>query len=238
MTLEIIYQDEHLVAINKPNGLMVHRSKIGRNASVFAMQLLRDQLGCYVYPIHRLDRKTSGVLLFALDKKSASELQKTFAGHEHTYKRYLAIVRGYFPEEPFTLDYTLTNDDGKEQNAITSFRFLQHTELPLPFGKHQTSRYSLIEACPKTGRMHQIRKHCSHLNYPIIGDRPHGCNKQNKLFKERWDMTRMLLHAMELRLPHPITGEKLILKASLPEEFMRMYKMLLFENEDVLSIVD
>ncbi|MEM1321305.1 MAG: pseudouridine synthase [Bacteroidota bacterium] len=222
--LEIIYQDEHLVAINKPHGLLVHRSNIAAEADEFALQILRDQLRAYVHPVHRLDRKTSGLLLFALDAATAAALQAAFAAKQIA-KRYLAIVRGYFPTT-ITLDYALTNDRQKKQEAITHFRCLKTTELPIPFGKHTTSRYSLIEAIPETGRQHQIRKHCSHLQHPIIGDRPHGCNKQNRLFKERWQMMRMLLHAADLQLQHPRTAEDLHLTAAVSPTFERMQQIL------------
>lgn len=227
MTLPILYQDDHFVAINKPHGLLVHRSAIAADAEVFALQLLRDQLDRPVHPVHRLDRKTSGILLFGFDAEATMLLQKGIE-EKTTIKKYLAIVRGFFPDQ-ITLDYALTNDKGKVQNAITEFQLLQRSEIPLPFGKHPTSRYSLIAAYPQTGRMHQIRKHCSHLFHPIIGDRPHGCNKQNKLFKERWEMTTMLLHAAALRLVHPFTGEALVIEAGLSEEFERMKRMLGFE---------
>jgi tRNA pseudouridine65 synthase len=199
--LEIIYQDDHLVAINKPNGLLVHRTAIAAQETVFAMQLLRNQLKQHVFPLHRLDRKTSGVLLFALNKEMAKAIQPEIVDHRF-YKTYLAIVRGYFPDA-ITVDYALTNDRNKQQEAITRFKTLKKTEIDLPFGKHPTSRYSLIEAYPQTGRQHQIRKHCKHLKHPIIGDRPYGCNKQNKLFKEKWGMMTTMLHASILTFFHP-----------------------------------
>lgn len=225
--LEIIYQDPYLVAINKPHGLLVHRSSIAADAEEFALQMVRDQIGKTVYPVHRLDRKTSGILVFALNSRMAAKLKTTFedAG---TIKTYTAIVRGYFPDQ-IDVDYALTNDRGKTQDAITSFKTLKRTELPIPFGKFETSRYSLIEAYPKTGRMHQIRKHLNHLRHPIIGDRPHGCNKQNKLFKERWNMNTLLLHAIQLEIIHPVTEESLVLKAKLSDRFEEMIKTLEFK---------
>lgn len=222
--LEILYQDEYLVAINKPNGLLVHRSPIAADASEFALQIVRDMLGRHVYPIHRLDRKTSGVLLFALDSVSARAFQQAMES-DHSQKRYLAIVRGYFPGE-INLNHPLTNDDGKTQEAETLFRCIKTTEIEIPFGKHSTSRYSLIEAFPKTGRMHQIRKHLDHLRHPIIGDRPWGCNKQNKLFLEKWELNNMMLHADSINIIHPFSNEKLFIKANQPEEFLRIQKIL------------
>tara|TARA_R110002072_G_scaffold302060_1_gene483548 strand:+ start:14530 stop:15213 length:684 start_codon:yes stop_codon:yes gene_type:complete len=222
--LEILYQDEFIVAINKPHGLLVHRTKIAQDANEFAIQLLRDQLGQKVYPVHRLDRKTSGILLFALSPEVNSLLQKMFMGKE-VKKKYIAIVRGHSPQSE-TIDYPLTNDVGMLQEAITHFRTLHKTECDFPSGKFATSRYSLIEITPETGRFHQIRKHLAHLRHPIIGDRPHGCNKQNKFFLERFSMNTMLLHAKELSLCHPVTNEVLIIKAEFHGEFNRIQKEL------------
>jgi tRNA pseudouridine65 synthase len=222
--LEIIFQDDYLVAVNKPNGLLVHRSSIASLETIFALQLVRDQTGKKVYPVHRLDRKTSGVLVFAFDGETAKLLQEQFSGHTVS-KKYLAITRGYFPDE-IEVDYPLTNDRNKKQEAITFFKTLKRTTLDIPLGEHPTSRYSLVEIFPKTGRQHQIRKHCNHLRHPIIGDRPHGCTKQNRLFKERWQMTTMLLHAEALSFVHPVSGADIILKAGLNEEFLRMKEIL------------
>lgn len=222
--LEILYQDAHLIAINKPHGLLVHRSPIATNTDTYAVQELRNQIDQHVYPIHRLDRKTSGVLLFALNKELIPDLMKQF--EEHTVsKTYWAILRGYTEDEG-TIDYALTNDKGKVQQAITHYKTLDRTEISVPFGKHSTSRYSLVEAKPETGRMHQLRKHFAHILHPIIGDRPHGCNKQNKLFLEKWNMGTMLLHARQLEFDHPIRDERISLKAEPSEEFKRMLETL------------
>lgn len=222
--LEIIFQDEFLVAINKPHGLLVHPSPIARDASEFAMQLLRDQLDQYVYPIHRLDRKTSGVLLFALNESTHKTMQSQFAERKIN-KKYLTIVRGFTQEEG-EINYALQRDDGKIQEALTRYKTLQHREVPIPFGKFQTSRYSLVEVYPETGRIHQIRRHFAHILHLIIGDRPHGCNKQNKLFKEHFDMITMMLHAAEIQFNHPITNEKIEIKADCQTEFNRMLSTL------------
>jgi len=224
INLEIIYQDKDLVAINKPHGLLVHRSSIAADASYFALQILRNQIGQHVFPIHRLDRKTSGILLFGLNSKIVQLVQKEFLNYS-VEKKYMAIVRGFFPEK-VKVDYALTNDRNKTQEAITFFQKIKQTELDIPFGKYLTSRYSLIEAIPKTGRQHQIRKHLNHLRHPIIGDRPHGCNKQNKLFKEKWNLTTMLLHAKELMFYHPILKKELHLTADYSPEFLQMKKIL------------
>lgn len=226
--LEILYQDEHLVAINKPNGLLVHRSPIATNTNTFAVQELRNQIGVKVSPVHRLDRKTSGVLLFGISPESLPHLHGQFENRT-VHKTYHAIVRGYTEAEG-TIDYALTNDKGKTQEAITRYKTLRHTEVPVPFGKHPTSRYSLVEVYPETGRMHQIRKHFAHILHPIIGDRPHGCNKQNKLFLEKWQLTEMLLHAIEIEFEHPINRKRVNLTANYQRAFTRMLKVLNLEN--------
>ena len=222
--LPLVYQSSDLVAINKPHGLLVHRSPIARDASEFAVQLLRDQLGQRVYPVHRLDRKTGGVLLFALDETMNSVMQQQFSDG-NVAKTYLAIVRGYTEDEQ-DIDYPLRRDDGRGagllQEAFTHVKTLRRTEVPLPFGKHATSRYSLVELTPTTGRMHQLRKHMAHILHPIIGDRPHGCNKQNKLLKDHFDMNTMLLHAQRIDFEHPITLEKITITAPIQAEFDRM----------------
>jgi tRNA pseudouridine65 synthase len=222
--LEIIFQDENLVAINKPHGLLVHQSPIARDAEEFALQLLRDQIGQNVWPAHRLDRKTGGLLLFALNKETNVLLQGLFRDNK-IKKKYLAIVRGFTIDE-MEIDYPLRKENGAMQEAFTKFKTLKKAEIPIAFGNHLSSRYSLIEAAPETGRMHQLRKHFAHIHHPIIGDRPHGCNKQNKLFKEKWEMDTMLLHASELEFEHPVSHQPLHFKAELQSEFLRMKEML------------
>lgn len=224
MHLEIIYRDDYLIAINKLHGLLVHKSGYARNAGEFAVQLLRDQIGRKVYPCHRIDRKTGGVLLFALNKETNAMMQQQFATNR-VEKKYLAIVRG-FTDETGEIDYPLTNDKGKIQEAITRYKTADRSEINISSGKFKTSRYSLVEVLPQTGRMHQIRKHFAHIMHPIIGDRPHGCNKQNKIFKEKFNMTTMMLHALELRFIHPKTDQEIIISAGLQKEFERTKKIL------------
>lgn len=222
--LDIIFRDESLIAINKPHDLLVHRSNIAADAEVFALQLLRDQVGQKVYPAHRIDRKTGGVLLFAFDKAVEIEMQKQFMDNR-VDKKYLAILRGHTPDNG-EIDYPLRKENGTLQDAFTAYHTLKRAELDVPFGKHATSRYSLIEAIPKTGRMHQLRKHFAHIFHPIIGDRTHGCNKQNKLFKEKWEMTTMLLHASQLVFNHPANGEVVTIEAPLQPEFSRVMELM------------
>lgn len=224
MSLTILYQDKHLIAINKPHGLAVHRSDYIGDADTYAVQELRDQIGQFVYPCHRLDRKTSGVLLFALSEETNKLMQKQFA-ENLVKKKYIAIVRGY-TDDSGVIDYPLTNEKRKTQDALTHYKTLNRAELEMHFGKFKTSRYSLVEVQPQTGRLHQIRKHFAHIMHPIIGDRPHGCNKQNKFFKEKFNMTTMLLHASEIYFTHPVTGKEINIKAGFYPEFKRVIDLM------------
>lgn len=227
MNLTLLFEDETLIAVHKPNGLLVHRTKIATDAEEFALQLLRDQIGQKVFPTHRLDRKTSGVLLFAKDEDTNRLMQIQFMEKEVS-KTYKAIVRGW-TDDAGTIDYALTNDSGKTQDAITHYKTLQRTEIDLPNGKFSTARFSLVELTPETGRMHQLRKHLAHILHPIIGDRPHGCNKQNKLFLERFSMIEMMLHAENLTFIHPITEDEVSVHSEIQGEMKRMMEELKFE---------
>lgn len=220
--LEIIFENDELIAINKPHGLLVHRSRIANDAEVFALQLLRDQIGQRVYPAHRLDRKTSGVLLFSKSPDANARIQQIFRERK-IKKTYHAIVRGFVADSG-TIDYALTVND-KTQDAVTHFKSIQQFELPIPSGKFPSSRYSLLELKPITGRFHQIRKHLAHIFHPIIGDRPHGCNKQNKLWKTHFNMIKMMLHAARLEFEYP-NAEKICIEAKPSLEFQRVLGIL------------
>jgi tRNA pseudouridine65 synthase len=224
--LSVLFEDDYYIAINKPPGLLVHRSSLAADAEEFALQMLRDQIQHEVHPCHRLDRKTSGVLLFAKTREALTAIRIEFE-ELRISKEYLAVLRGYSPERG-KIEYPLTNDKGKVQEAITNFETLKTTEIDVPFGKFNTSRYSLVKAIPVTGRMHQLRKHFAHILHPIIGDRPHGCNKQNRLFKEKWALTIMLLHAEKLSFEHPFTNSQLIIHAPIFGEFKRALEFLNF----------
>lgn len=217
MELEILYQDENLIAINKPHGLLVHKTRLANDTEEFALQRLRDQLGRHVYPAHRIDRKTGGVLLFTFNQEILTAVRKLFDTRE-VDKTYLAVVRG-FTDDTGEIDYPLKNERGKSQEAITIYRTLERVEVGIPFGRYATQRYSLVRAFPLTGRTHQIRKHFAHILHPIIGDRPHGCNKQNKFFKEQWNMTTMLLHAFSLEFTRPMSGKRLLIRAMPGKDF-------------------
>ncbi len=221
--LPILYRDEHLVAVDKPPGLLVHRTAIASDG-VFALQLLRDQLRRKVYPVHRLDRPTSGVLVFALSSEVASRLVDQFASRQ-IVKTYLAVTRGFIEPEG-TLDYPLReNRDAPKQEAVTAYRRLSTVELDTPIPPHATARYSLVEARPRTGRMHQVRKHLKHLSHPIIGDTAYGDSRHNRFFRDRLGIRRLLLLARRIRLTHPVMGEPLAIEAPLPADMRGVFDL-------------
>ena len=222
--LQILYRDPWLVAVNKPSGLMVHRSRLNADREV-ALQQLRNQLGQRVYPAHRLDRATSGVLLFALDSATARGLNLAFTRREPD-KRYLAVTRGY-TETGGVIDYPLRETrESEPRPAVTHYRRLGRVELPIPVGRYRTARYSLVEVRPETGRMHQIRKHFAHLRHPLIGDTTYGEGRHNRLFREHFGIHRLLLHARQLGLAHPRSGRPLVIHAPLPPALAALFSRL------------
>ncbi len=229
--LEIIYQDEYFVAVNKPAGMLVHRSWLDKHETQFVMQTLRDQIGQHVFPLHRLDRPTSGVLIFALSSEVASQVMPMFANHEME-KTYHAIVRGWI-EEPGRLDYALkveldkiadkhASQDKEAQEAITDYKPLAKVEIPYSTGKFPTTRYCLMEMQPLTGRKHQLRRHMAHLRHPIVGDTTHGDGKHNKLFRDVFDSHRLLLHSSSLKFVHPFTQQEIVIKAGVDQIWQRL----------------
>ncbi len=238
MNLEIIYQDDLLVAIHKPAGMLVHRSEIDRHETIFAQQLLRKQLNNKrVYLLHRLDKPTSGVLLFALNPDIARQLSIAMAEHQFE-KTYLAIARGY-TEPNGVIDYPLeklwdkmTDQLAKKnpppQPAITQYERLGTVDLPFQVAKNPTTRYSLVKLTPLTGRTRQIRRHMKHIFHPIVGDTTHGDGKHNVFFRQQFDCHRLLLHASTLTFIHPVSEEKLTITAPLDETFQRIVTELNF----------
>lgn len=219
--LPILYQDNYCIAINKPAGMLVHRSFLDPHAHEFVMQTLRNQIGQHVYPVHRLDRPTSGVLLFGLDSDSARLLSKQFEQHR-IQKSYLAIVRGYLKIENHfqgKIDYPLKvildkiadkqtiakleNADTAlvdYQSAITFWQTLATTEQPFSArSRYPTSRFSLVRLQPQTGRKHQLRRHMKHIFHPIIGDTSYGDHHQNRAIREHFAIHRLMLHAFQLQ---------------------------------------
>lgn len=237
--LEILFQDAHFVAINKPAGLLVHRSMIDRHETRFAIQLLRDQIGQHVFPVHRLDKPTSGVLLFALSQDGARQMSEQFTNGS-VEKHYRAIVRGFTQEEE-RIDYplkekldkmtdALADRDKPAQDAVTCYHRLATAELPYPVGRYASCRYSLLELKPETGRKHQIRRHMKHIFHPIVGDTTHGDGKHNAFFRQQLNLHRLMLAATRLVFQHPLSGESIEIDAPLDGEFQAACAVMDWDN--------
>lgn len=220
--IQILFEDEHLLVINKPSGLLVHPSWIASRHTPHLTGVIKRYLGFGPYTVHRLDRPTSGVIVFGKSKEAAQRLTALFTERK-TQKTYLAMCRGYAPDEG-TIDYALkekldkiadkfARQDKPAQPAVSHFKCLGHIELPIAVGRYATSRYSLVEVKPETGRKHQIRRHLKHIFHPILGDSKHGDGRHNTSFRENYDLDRLLLMATELSFEHPITGEPLTFTA-------------------------
>jgi tRNA pseudouridine65 synthase len=231
--LEILYQDAQIVAINKPSGLLVHKSPIDKHETRFALQEVRNQIGKYVYPVHRLDKPTSGVLLFGLSKEIAQHLSEMFRNGE-IKKEYVAVVRGYTDLEGIIdhplkqmLDTRAQKEVGitKEvQEAQTKYKRLATVELPYAVSRYPMARYSLVRLYPKTGRKHQLRRHMKHIHHHMIGDTKHGRGEHNKLFREKFGVHRLLLHAIEVRFKHPVGGEDIAICADFDTTYMKLFE--------------
>jgi tRNA pseudouridine65 synthase len=236
-TLPILYRDERLVVVDKPSGLLVHRSPIDRHETRFALQLLRDQLGQRVYTIHRLDKGTSGAIAFGLDQDTAREYSALFAQRE-VVKTYVALVRGW-PEAEGVIERPLAavedersgTQDMRPREAQTAYRRIATFELPVRVDRYPTSRYALVELNPHTGRRHQLRRHLSGASHPIVGDSTYGKGVHNRLFRELFGVQRLLLACTRLELP--ALGERgaLRIEAPLAPEFAALLTQLATRSE-------
>ena len=236
--LEILYQDEYFVAVHKPAGLFVHRSFMGREEKYFALQLVRDQVGQYVYPLHRLDKPTAGVLLFGLSKEIAQQMGQAFSEHK-VEKTYYALTRGFLLEagQEGEIDYPLkekldkigdkfAQQDKPEQSAFTKFNTIKTAALAIPLGNYPTVRYSLVKLQPTTGRRHQLRRHLAHLRHPIIGDINYGDNKQNPFFAQHFGFKRLMLLAKSIRFIHPVTQNLVYIETGFDHQWQQVFQAL------------
>jgi len=228
--LPILYQDDRYVAVHKPAGLLVHRTPMDRGETVFCLQLLRDQLGRTVFPCHRLDKPTSGILLFALDHEALEKANRLWR-EDGVRKHYQALVRGWLEGEglidhPLRVILDSGKASGEFQDARTGYRGLQAYKLDTAVGPHPTARYSLVELIPRTGRTHQLRRHMKHLSHPIVGDTRYGDGRHNRVFRERFACHRLLLASIRLSFVHPYTQETLCLECPPEESFSCVLRQL------------
>lgn len=218
---EILYRDDHFVAVEKRSGLVVHPTAMARDA-VALLPIVRKKVGGWVYPMHRLDRGTSGLVLFALSQEAARRMGALFQSRQ-VDKQYLAIVRGYVDD--CRVDHAI--DDGEHQgnrvDCVTDFYSEARVELPYEVGPYHTARYNLLRARLLTGRRHQIRRHAAHLSHPVIGDTTHGDGDHNRLFREVFKLSRLLLMATSMAFEHPFTQEFVTIEAPIPAKLERVF---------------
>ena len=219
--LPVLFEDEYLAVVDKPAGLMVHDSALARGETDFAADRLREQFGKPIFLVHRLDRATSGCLLLAFDRETASALGKTLMAHDFE-KDYWGVCRGWPAETTFSIDHPLDGGPGKptKKPAVTDFELLATCELPIPSNGFDTSRYALLCAHPRTGRFRQIRRHLTLAFHHLIGDSSHGDGRHNRAFRTM-GIHRMLLHARRLAFTHPHSGAQVEAIAPPDHEFAR-----------------
>ena len=212
--IDIVFDDAAVLAVNKPAGLLVHRSSIAADESDFLLERLQAQVGTPLFLAHRLDRATSGVVLLAKSRVVAAELGRQFM-QRSVVKRYLAVVRGW-PDAAGVIDHALPDvrERSARKAALTRWRTLATTTVPIALGKYPEQRYALVEALPETGRYRQIRKHFHHVSHHIVGDTSHGRGDHNRLWRIHFGVHRLLLHAWRLELAHPLAGTPLLLEAA------------------------
>jgi tRNA pseudouridine65 synthase len=223
--LDILYLDDYLAIVHKPTGWLVHRTPLDKGETRFVLQTLRDQIGQHVWPVHRLDKGTSGVLVFALSADVARTLGQAFETGEGLHKQYRAIVRGW-PLPEGLIDHPLRRmpDDMRSereevQPAQTRYATLRRGELPIAQGEFPSLRWAEVQLQPLTGRRHQLRRHMKHIAHPIIGDATHGKGPLNRAVADLMGLQRLWLHAASLALPHPVSGQLLRLAAPMPSEW-------------------
>lgn len=205
-SIELLFVDDHVVVANKPSGLLVHRG--WADDDDVAMFRVRDAIGAWVHPVHRLDRGTSGALVFARSPDAAAALAKSFE-EKDVDKRYLALVRGV-PPESGTIDYAIQkSEDGPRVPAVTHYERV---------GRSEVDRCSLVLARPETGRLHQIRRHLRHIDHPLVGDVRHGSGAINRHYRATYDLHRLALHAASIAFTHPVTGARVAVEAPMPDD--------------------
>ena len=231
-----LYTDEVLGIVMKPAGLLVHRSEVAPDAEAFALQQARDLFGRRVYAAHRLDRGTSGVLIFSFDPETAATVARQFETGV-VRKRYAVLVRGWI-NEPCRIDYALKpvrdpylrTQKTEAQPAVTDIEPWARTEVPVAFGDFASVRVTLLGAEPETGRRHQIRRHLKHIAHPVIGDSTYGKGALNRTLAAYWGEQRMFLHCARLALTHPVTGERLDITAPADTKMNRILQSLGLES--------
>ena len=232
--LPVLYEDENYIAVNKPPELLVHKTDLCRDR-IAALQIVRDQIGgAHVYPTHRLDRGTCGVLLFAKSPE-ANRFAATQFENREVRKSYLTVIRGWPKEESGIEDSPIKKENGEKVNAISHFKVIFKVDYPYPVSKFPTSRYSMIRVFPKTGRMHQIRRHMRRISGPVIGDSNYGDTVHNHFFRDHLSIKNLFLFAESLSFK-TIDGKEICVNCPLPTHFEEVMKKFKWEKELLPSI--
>lgn len=229
--MQVVFEDEYLLCVSKPNNMLVHHAHHSRNVAdeTSLLQLIQEEKGIKAYPIHRLDRKTSGIILLAKDTSYVSKFQELFTNNE-IEKTYYGVVRGFSPEAK-TIDSPVKGRDANvHKEALTYLKTLAQVTLDVPVKPYDSSRYSLVEMKPKTGRMHQLRVHTNKISHPLIGDAKYGDKNHDVMFDENFGWKNMFLHAGKLEFKHPFSEEELVLKANFPEDWISLFKEFSWKN--------
>ncbi|MGV6861559.1 MAG: RluA family pseudouridine synthase [Putridiphycobacter sp.] len=228
--IPIKYEDEYCIIVNKPENVLVHHSYYARNIKDDSLlQLLRQQfLNQNFYPVHRLDRKTSGLLLLCKHKEDVHSFQNLFDSNKIT-KKYKALVRGFTNKSGQINTPIKNNETGIYKSALSIYKRLQTFEVNIPVKPYQTARYSLIEIEPKTGRTHQLRKHLNKIAHPIIGDHKYGNRHHNQMITEQFKIDNLFLQAFKLEFQHPILPKLVKVEIELPEFWANLFKDYQFQ---------
>lgn len=231
MKLEIIFEDKYIICVNKPNNVLVHHAFLSRNVGDedSLLQLIDKELNLKVYPIHRLDRKTSGMILMAKEKEFVSKFQELFIAKE-IQKTYFGVVRGFSPESKIIDSPVKGRDANVHKEALTHLKTLENIILDIPVKPYDSSRYSLVELLPKTGRMHQLRVHSNKISHPLIGDTKYGDKNHDVMFEDNFGWKNLFLHAGQLKFTHPFSLEKLVLKATFPKDWTSLFDEFKWKN--------
>ena len=231
MSLVVVFEDEYLLCVSKPNNMLVHHAYHSRNLSdeTALLQLVFNEKGIKAYPIHRLDRKTSGIILLAKQKEFVSKFQELFTAQE-IKKTYYGVVRGHSPETKIIDSPVKGRDANVHKEALTHLKTLEKITLEIPVKPYNSSRYSLVEMLPKTGRMHQLRVHTNKISHPLIGDTKYGDKNHDLMFDENFGWKNLFLHAGKLEFTHPFSSEKIILKAFFPKDWVSLFKEFSWNN--------
>ncbi len=220
MKLEILYEDTYIVCVSKPNNVVVHHAHHSRNVAdeKSLLQLLNDTLGMKLYPVHRLDRKTSGVILLAKETKYVSKFQSLFTEHNIT-KVYFGLVRGHSPSKTIIESPVKGRDAKVYKDAVSQLESLKQITVDIPVKPYETSRYSLVKLTPKTGRLHQLRIHCNKISHPLIGDPKYGDKNHNVMFEEKFNCSNLFLHAKKIEFEHPFLKKQISIDAKFPQHW-------------------